>query len=137
MNLIMITKSLKNSIEKNALLPTYRFLISPNFLVSLIVVAIMLAIIFMSPAFGASSSTGAYVNHLYTEFNGNQYTYGFKICAGDLDIHNPMVFVSSDSQTITVTSDNTINAGKCSKTFGVQIRADNPKSILATLIDSI
>jgi hypothetical protein len=133
---MMSTNNIKNSIEEKVFLPTYQFVTSPNFLVSLLVVAVMLALIFTYPAFGALSSTGAYVKHLYTEFNGNTYAYGFKICAGDIDLHNAQVLVSSDSQTITVTSDNIIYAGKCSKTFGVQIQADDSNTIRATLIDN-
>jgi hypothetical protein len=133
---MMNTKYLKNSIEKNALLPTYHFVTSFNFLLSLVIVVVFIGLLFMYPAFGASSPSGTYVKHLYTEFNGNQYSYGFKICAGNFDLHDIIVWVSSDSQTVTVTSDDIINAGKCSKTFGVQIQAEDPNSIRATLIDN-
>lgn len=133
---MMSTKYFKNSIEKKAFLPTYRFVTSTKFLIGLLVFAVFLAALFMYPAFGASSPTGAYVKHLYTEYNGSQFVYGFKICAGNLNIHDAIVLVSSDSQTITVTSDDMINAGKCGKTFDVQIQADDQKSIHATLIDN-
>lgn len=133
---MMSTKYFKNSIEKKALIPAYRFMTSTNFLIGLLVVAVFLAVLFMYPAFGASSYTGAYVKHLYTESNGSQFVYAFKVCAGNLDIHNANVLVSSDSQTITITSDDVIGAGKCGKTFDVQIQADNQDSIRATLIDS-
>jgi hypothetical protein len=133
---MMSTKNLIDSIETKALIPTYHFVTSTNFIVSLIVVAVMLALIFMYPAIGETSPTGAYVKHQYTQSNGDWYTYGFKICAGNIDLHNAKVVVSSDSQTITVTSDKTINAGKCSKIFGVQIKANDPNSIRTTLIDN-
>jgi hypothetical protein len=129
-------KTLKNSIEKQVLLRTYQYVTSPYFLVCLLVLVVILGLLFMNPAFGESSTTGAYVKHLYIESNGNLHTYGFKICAGNLDLHDAIVWVSSDSQTITISSDDTINAGKCSKTFGVQIQADDPNTIRATLIDN-
>lgn len=131
----MNTKYFINSIEDKALLPIYKFVTSPNFLISLLVVAVMLALIFSYSASGISSS-GAYIKHLYTESNGNQHILGFKICAGNIDLHNAIVLVSSDIQTITVTSDNTINVGKCSKTFGIQIEAKDSNSIHTTLIDN-
>lgn len=133
---MMSTNNIKNSIEKKALFPMYHFVTSANFIASILVIAIVIALIFANQAFGEPSSTAAYVKHRYTEFNGNQYAYGFKICAGNLDLHNAQVLVSSDSQTIPVNSENIINAGTCSKTFVVQIYADDPDRISATLIDN-
>jgi hypothetical protein len=133
---MMRTKSLKNSFEKKVLLPTYHFVTSFNFLLSLVIVIVFLGLLFMYPAFSATSPSGTYVKHLYTEFDGNLYTYGFKICTNNFDLHYVIVSVSSDSQTFTVTSDDTINAGKCSKIFGIKIHAEDPSSIRTTLIDN-
>jgi hypothetical protein len=115
----------------------------------LIVLAILLTIIyfisgattnsiFLAPAYAMTSVSvnNAHIEKLYIESNGVNHVFGFELCAGDEPLHFAKILITSDSDVITLSPDNVIQKNDC-RIFGVHVKANNPSSIQAKLIEPI
>ena len=125
------------------------FITWSNFGYVLLVIAILLAIIFIVSTYDTNSSflalayamtsvsaEHAYIEKLYIESDGTSHVYGFKLCAGDEPLHFAKILISSDSEIITLSPDSAVSKGDC-RIFGVHINAKNAESIEAKLIEPI
>ncbi|AJM93236.1 hypothetical protein [Nitrosopumilus piranensis] len=127
-----------DEVRYKVLTPAYRFVTSTDFVIGVIVVALVLALMLLPTAFAMTQVNieRASIKELYVEFNGTYHLYAFKLCAGDKPLRYAKIIVTSDSSMVTVDVNKTIKENKC-RNFGVNITADNVDSIHAKLVKQI
>ena len=127
-----------DELRYKVLMPTYRFVTSANFVLGVIVVALVLALMLLPASFAMTqvSTDNAYLKKLYVESNGTKHIYGFDLCAGDEPLHYAKVVVKSDSDMVVLTTDKPIKEKQC-RSFGVNITANDVNSIQAKLVEPI